>query len=511
MKIGLAQINITVGDLEGNLARSVAAVEKAAGQGADLVVLPEMTVPGYPPRDILFDSSFVEAVYQATADLARQLKDLPPVIAGSLVPGDHQPYEHPGLYNAAVLLRGGEVEFLAAKRLLPGYDVFYEPRWFLPGPPSAPFELGGKKIGVIVCEDMWDEGYPVHPGAELFEAGAELLVCISASPYRRKVIDNRLHHARRQGGAMVYVNLCGATDELIFDGQSFALNAKGEVIAQLAAFEEEARVIDLDRDPGKKERVQMTEEEEVFQALSLGLREFVNKNGLKRAFLGLSGGIDSALVAAIAADAIGPENVTGVAIPSRYSDERSTSSAKQLAENLGIGFETVPLEGIHQAAEEALGGLLEGGTTAENVQARLRAMILMSFVNSHGGLLLNTSNKTELSLGYSTLYGDMAGGICPIADLTKPQVFQLAKWVNRSREIIPSFILERPPSAELKEDQVDPFDYPVISPQVEALVLANQSSAAMRISEHKRWQFGVILKVSEKAFGSGRMIPITRR
>jgi NAD+ synthase (glutamine-hydrolysing) len=317
----------------------------------------------------------------------------------------------------------------------------------------------------------------------------------------------------------VYVNLCGGSDELIYDGQSFVVDGEGDIIAQLAGFEEEVRVLDLDNDApdrrlletGSVEPADREPEGEIYQALALGVRDFVRKNRLERAFLGLSGGVDSAVVAAIAADAMGPDRVTGVAIPSRYTDPRSTTCAQELARSLGIGFEVVALERLHTAAEETLDHLLDESTTAENVQARLRAMILMCFVNRYGGLLLNTSNKTESALGYGTLYGDMAGTLCPIADLTKPQVYALAHWIQASRGVIPQYTLDRPPSAELRPDQVDPFDYDEVAPAMERLVRENRSDLALRRSEHKRWQMGVVLKVSQKAFGSGRMIPITRR
>jgi NAD+ synthase (glutamine-hydrolysing) len=243
----------------------------------------------------------------------------------------------------------------------------------------------------------------------------------------------------------------------------------------------------------------------------LGIRDFAHKNRLERAFVGLSGGIDSALVAVLAAAALGPERVTALALPSRYTDPRSTACARVLANKLGLQFEVVALESLHQAAETTLGPLLKCGTTAENVQARLRGLILMSFVNRYGGMLLNTSNKTELALGYATLYGDMAGTVCPLADVTKPEVYALAHWLNTQREVIPPYILTRPPSAELRPDQVDPFDYPIVAPEVERLVQSHRSNPALRRSEHKRWQMGVILKVSEQAFGTGRLIPITRR
>lgn len=510
MRVALAQINTIVGDLEGNVARCLASIQNASLGNPDLVVLPEMAVPGYPPRDILYDTTFTESVSEATRDLARRAKGGPPAVVGTLIPAAHKPPGHPGLYNVAVLIHDGEVQQVAAKRLLPGYDVFYEPRWFLPGPASAPTTIAGVQVGFMICEDMWDQGYDIHPGAELKAAGAEMLVCISATPYRRGVLEERLYHARRQGLTLVHLNLCGANDELIFDGRSFIIDEAGSRISQLRAFEEDIQVVDLETAP-PIELPDVILDEERFQALVLGVRDFAEKNHLERAFLGLSGGIDSSVVAVIAAEALGPERLTGIAIPSRYTDSRSTGCAQTLADNLGISLEIMNMEDLHTAAETTLDELLGEGTTAENVQARLRAMILMSFVNRYRGLLLNTSNKTELALGYATIYGDMAGTLCPIADLTKPEVYALARWINAEREAIPSFVIERPPSAELRPEQVDPFDYPKIAPQMERLVQANQSDRALRISEHKRWQFGVVLKVSKKAFGSGRMIPITRR
>ncbi len=510
MRVALAQINTCVGDLEGNVERCLAALEAARREDAALVVLPEMAVPGYPPRDILFDPGFAEAVSEATSDLARRARGGPPAVVGTLMPADRRPPGHPGLYNAAVLLNGGEGRMVAAKRLLPAYDVFFEPRWFLPGPTLPPTVVAGKRVGFLVGQDLWDEGYDIHPAAELLAAGAELLVCMAASPYHRQVMEQRLFHARRHRCPLVYLNLCGANDELIFDGRSFALGKGGDIIARLAGFEEEVRAIDLEKD-GPLKPMGENPQEELYRALVLGVRDFAQKNRLERAFLGLSGGIDSAVVATIAAEALGPERVTAVAIPSRHTDPRSTTCARELSQALGIHFKVVDLERLHLAAETTLGDLLEGGTTAENVQARLRAMILMSFVNRYGGVLLNTSNKTELALGYGTIYGDMAGTLCPIADVTKPEVVALARWIDSVRGVMPPFTLERPPSAELRTDQVDPFDYSKVAPGLERLVQENRSDLALRRSEHKRWQMGVVLKVSEKSFGTGRMIPITRR
>ncbi len=533
MKIALAQINPTVADLPGNVERCLEAIETAQRLGADLVVLPELAIPGYPPRDILCDASFTGAVFEATRDLARRAADGPPAIVGTVTASGRRPPYHPGLYNAAVFLRGGDAQLVAAKRLLPTYDVYFEARWFLPGPPTSPVTIAGKRVGVLICEDLWDDGYDVHPPADLLAAGAELLIGISASPFRRGTFAQRLAVMRRPRCPLVYVNLVGANDELIFDGRSLALDADGAILAQLPAFEEAVQVMDMGESRITNCELRITDrvssidhpvssflhpEEELFQALVLGVRDFVRKNGIPHVFLGLSGGVDSAVVAVIAAEALGPENVTAVAIPSRYSDPRSTSSARELAEALGIGFEVAELEPLHAAAESALGELLGYGTAAENIQARLRAMVLMAFVNRDGGMLLNTSNKTELTVGYSTLYGDMAGTLCPIADLTKPEVYALAQWIQETRggprsrgDIIPRFMIERLPSAELKPDQVDPFDYPKISPILEQLIQENRSNAAIRRAEHKRGHMGVILKVSEKAFGAGRMIPITRK
>jgi NAD+ synthetase len=435
------------------------------------------------------------------------------MLVGSTAPSGETLYEHPALHNIAYLMQHGEMRVAQIKQLLPGYDVFYEPRWFIPGKSTQPpIEINGKKIGVIVCEDMWDEQYPVHPGADLKRAGAELLVCISAAPYRRHAGQGRLFHARRQGVPIAFVNLVGANDELIFDGHSFFLNGAGELISHARGFEEDVHVVDTDKLDAQSDVVlSASTEEDLFHALALGLRDFAHKNNLPHAFIGLSGGIDSSVVAVIAAEALGADRVTGVAIPGRYTDPRSTESARELARTLGIGFEVVELETMHGAIESALGTERSGGVAGENIQARLRMIVLMSFVNQRGGFLINTSNKTELTLGYSTLYGDMAGTLSPLGDLTKPEVYALAKWINARREVIPAFVLTRPPSAELKPDQVDPFDYAKVSPEVEKLVQANASNAVMRNSEHKRWQMGLVLKVSEKSFGRGRMMPITRR
>ena len=550
MKVGLAQIDCWVGDLEGNVGRCVAAVEKAAAGGAELVVLPEMAVTGYPTRDLLFDDSFVDATLEATEDLAERLGDAPPVVVGTVARADARPPRHPGLHNVGAVLEKGRVRARVAKRLLPASDVFLEPRWFVPGGPQEPVDVAGHRIGVLVCEDLWDEGYPVHPPAELRGAGATLLVCAAALPYRRGYAGARLAHARRAGLPIVHVSAVGAQDELVFDGRSFVLDGEGELCAQLPAFREAIEVVDVpvgrrekangeilrrtlhDGAPAKDTVVptgacvlgrgsqpqagsvpqdDAADLDELHDALVLGIRGFAEKNRLGRGFLGLSGGIDSALVARLATDALGPERVSAVALPSRHTDPASTDAAREIASSLGIGLEIVPLETLHRAAETLLGAALdettEGRLADENLQARLRMVVLMAHVNRHRGFLLNTSNKTEISLGYGTLYGDLAGALAPVADLTKLDVQALARHLGG----IPSFVLERPPTAELSPGQVDPFDYAVEAPRLEALVQGHRSDAALRRSEHKRRQFGVILKVSETAFGSGRLLPLARR
>jgi NAD+ synthase (glutamine-hydrolysing) len=516
MRIALAQIDTRIGDFAGNQRRILAAVAEARRQGAELAVFPELVVTGYPPRDLLYDPGFVDRAVAITREIAREAAGGPPVVLGTLARSGRETPGHPALWNVAALLEGGRVAAEIPKRLLPAYDVFHETRWFVPGEPAPPVEIAGRRLGLLICEDLWDEGYPCRPPAELLAAGAEALLAISAVPFRQGIVERRLHHARRAGAPVVSVNAVGAQDELIFDGGSFVM-AGGELVARLPRFAEAVETMDLEA--GGNLAPEFGAEEELFHALVFGVRGFAAKNNLRKLFLGLSGGVDSALVAAIAAEAVGPERVTAVALPSRHTDPRSTESARELAAILGIGFEVVPIDPLHEEARRSLAPLLEGeaGATDENLQARLRAVVLAAYVNRHGGLLLNTSNKTELSLGYGTLHGDLAGTLSVIGDLTKPQVYAVARWVSEHRAAIPRFILERPPSAELKPDQVDPFDYPAVSPAVEALVHGREPEGEtdrwrrlLHASEHKRWHHGIVLKVSAKAFGTGRMVPVTR-
>ncbi len=531
MRVGIAQINTRVGDLAGNAGRIIAAARAAEAGGAEIVLFPELCVTGYPPRDLLLDDAFVDAAVAATNQIAQALAGSVPVIVGTVLRAPERPPRHPGLYNALAVLAGGRVAASRKKRILPVYDVFHEPRWFVPGPAEPPLALAGEQAGFCICEDLWSEAYAIDPPRDLRAAGAGILLCASASPYRAGVLEKRLHHARRAGGPLVFVNAVGASDELIFDGGSFVVSSSGEILASLPRFEEAVAVIDTDESPeAPSPPAPFTPlAEELFRALVLGVRDFVLKNNTRRAFLGLSGGIDSALVACVAAEALGPSAVTALALPSRHTDPRSTSSARELAASLGIGFEEVPIDPLHRAFEETLAPLLagapEGDTTAENIQARLRAVVLMAYVNRRGGVLLNTSNKTEITLGYGTLYGDMAGTLSVLGDLTKTEVYAVARFLHKERGIIPAFILDRPPSAELRPGQVDPFDYDKAAPLAEALIQREAGGGGGSLegapdeiarfrrlihgAEHKRWQAGIVLKVSERAFGSGRMMPVT--
>ncbi len=523
VKIALAQIDAIAGDVRGNASRVLEAIDEAKAKGAEVCVFPELVVVGYAPYDLLLRGDLVLEAWEATSIIAREARGIE-VVLGTVEPiaGERR------CWNLAAVLADGRVAARQAKTLLPAYDVFHEPRHFVSSPRREPVTLAGRRVGLLVCEDMWDEGYDVHPPAEQIAAGAERLFAISASPYRHGVHDERLRHARRHRAPLVYVNGVGGQDELIFDGGSFALDAAGRVVAQLPRFEEAVQVVDLDA-ASPIDAIPVDADEDLFRALVLGLRSFVRKNGLRKAYLGLSGGVDSALVACLAKEALGTEAVHALALPSRYNDPRSTECAAQLARGLGIGFEVVSIEPLFEAALSTLAPVLagDGGTTAENVQARLRCLVLMAHVNRRGGILLNTSNKTELTLGYSTLYGDLAGGIAPIADLTKTEVYRLSRWYDARHHVIPEFILTRPASAELKPDQVDPFDYPRISPIAEAIVEGagweelralgataeevERIDRLLRQSEHKRWQAPVVLKVSSTAFGRGRLVPITHR
>jgi NAD+ synthase (glutamine-hydrolysing) len=377
-------------------------------------------------------------------------------------------------------------------------------------------------LGMLLSDDLRDETQPLHPAAELRLAGADLLLAPAASPFRAGIVARRVHDARRALRPLAYVNAVGASDGVVFDGGSFVLDGEGRVVVQLPRFREAVECVDLSAALAALQGGDLSSEEEIFEALALGVRDFVAKNGLPRVVLGLSGGVDSALVAAIAAAAVGPQRVSAVALPSRHTDPRSTEAAREVATRLGIGFELRSIDSLHQAARHVVADLLDGSEAAsvvdENLQARLRALVLLALANRRGGLLLNTSNRTELALGYGTLHGDLAGTLCVIGDLPKTTVFAVARWHAQRFGSIPAFVLERAPTAELRPGQVDPFDYDRVVPIVESLLTGRASAGTaeeerlrqlIRASEHKRAQAGIVLQVSDRAFGTG-LAPVTR-
>jgi NAD+ synthase (glutamine-hydrolysing) len=500
VKVAIGQVNPLVGDLEGNVARCLEAARSAARQGAALLALPAMALAGAPPRDLLLDESYVAALGAAGDDFAARLPAGLAVAFGSAQPGPA------GLVETIFLARDGLLSTVGARRSLRAADVYHEPRWLRPGPAYPPVELGGARVGFVFDGDL----EPGSAADELIRQGAERLVCLAAEPWQPGAPEAALRRARRLGLPLAYANLWGANDELIYAGGSFALGAGGELAAALPLFAGETACADLDA-PARAAWREPPPVEALYRALVLGIRDFMAKNRLGRAVVGVSGGVDSAVACALACAALGPGAVTAVSIPSRYTDPRSVESSRQLCAGLGCAFEQVELEPLHRAAEASLGPLLAEGAGGENVQARLRMLVLMAYVNRYGGILLNTTNKTELSVGYVTLYGDMAGMLCPLGDVTKPQVYELAAWIQSRGVAIPEFILTRPPSAELAPGQVDPFDYAAIAPRLEALVQSNRGSPELNRAEDKRRQMGVILRVSPKAFGSGRMMPITTR
>ncbi len=546
MKIGFAQINPTVGDLSGNFEKIVAAYERLANAGADLVLTPELAITGYPPQDLVFKSRFVPQNLEVLDKLQSRLGK------AALLVGYVERNQDRGkpFHNAAALLQPGAPIQKTFKSLLPTYDVFDEDRYFEPGCNSVPVMLGAKKIGVTICEDIWTEHYlprpfyDVEPVRALVEQGAEIIVNLSASPFSlnkpavRHEMVSALALAHRR--AIFYCNAVGGNDQLVFDGNSIAVNANGELTAQLPGFQTAEQIIDTEA-ASSLEFSQPERSVDLFAALSLGVRDYLAKCGFKSAVLGLSGGIDSAVVAAIAVDALGAENVVGVSMPSPYSSRGSIEDALALAKNLGIKCLEIPIGNAFAAFKaqfaEIFAGLPEE-TTEENMQARLRGMILMSLSNKFGHIVLSTGNKSELAVGYCTIYGDMAGGLAVISDVPKTMVYELARWMNsdksragRDREIIPRSTIEKPPSAELKPGQKDQDTLPPYDILDEILRLYVEENLSARdiiahgfdektvrwvqrrvdINEYKREQAAPGLKVTSRAFGVGRRMPIAQR
>ena len=546
MRIGLCQINTTVGDFAGNRARIERAVADARRRGAQLAIVPELAICGYPPEDLLLRQAFLADHDRCLAELAANLPPDIAVLVGCVERNERVERGGRQLHNAVALIDDGIARIVARKSLLPTYDIFDESRYFEPWrePQRNLVRVAGRTLGVVVCEDGWNDPvffrerlYPLDPVQCVVDAGAEIVVNLSASPWdagkdrlRREMVRAA---AKRHGLPVVYVNQVGGNDELLFDGSSIVFDANGQTIFCARAFEEHATLVQLQGSPCEMVAA-LTPDEEIGQALVMGLRDYIRKCGFKDVVIGLSGGIDSAVTAAIAVEALGKEHVTGIAMPSQFSSRGSLDDACALARNLGIAIHVVPIESVYKTYEESLNRLFNNNTfdTAnENVQARIRGNILMAWSNRTGAMVVSTGNKSEMAVGYCTLYGDMAGGLALLGDVYKTTIYRVANWINRDREIIPRSTITKPPSAELKPNQTDQDTLPpyevldgILKLYIEDWYEVDQIAAAgfdralvektlrmVDTNEFKRRQAAPTIRVSEKAFGSGRQMPIAQR
>ncbi len=542
MKVACGQVDPTIGDFAGNLEKVLSFSRRAREAGCALAVFPEMCLCGYPPMDLLEQDSFVEENLKTLRTLQTHAPRGIGIVVGYVDRNRSRPGK--GLLNVASLICDGSILHTQAKTLLPTYDVFDEARWFEPADRRTVVTFAGERIGIAICEDLWWEEeaatglrYPVDPIAELLDAGATLIVAPTASPFHEGKPRTRLELFSRVGKSsgvpVIYVNIVGGNDNLIFDGQSMVTSREGKLVHLGAAFEEELAFTDtaaacpevaLPSDPWRQ----------IEGALVLGIRDYVRKCGFPRVHLGLSGGIDSALVATLAVEALGPERVDVFGLPSRYSSEGSITDAQELARNLGLSLKVLPIEEIFTSYLSTLGPLFEGrpaDITEENIQARIRGTLLMAYSNKFNSLLLTTGNKSELATGYCTLYGDMSGGLAVIGDLLKGQVYALARSINAQRPVIPEAIFAKAPSAELRPNQTDQDSLPpyeTLDAILEEYLVKNRSAdaiagngfdpklvrAVLRMvdrAEYKRRQAPPVLKVSPKAFGTGRRVPIARK
>lgn len=540
MKIALAQINTTVGDIVGNEAKILAAYKRASEAGVEMVVFPELSTTGYPPRDLVLKKNFVTQNLESLDRLARATSETA-MLVGYVGDNKHRPGKP--VTNNVALLQNGRIVTTRAKTLLPTYDVFDEDRYFEPATENAPHVFGNTKLGLTVCEDIWndedfwpDRRYRRNPPIELAQAGAKIIFNVSASPWhvgKNKIrFDMLSSMAKKAGDPVVFCNLVGGNDEVIFDGGSMVFNARGELVAKGDVFKEDFIIVDTDAPA-----IPFTlpdDNEKLYRALVLGLRDYFHKCGFKSAVLGLSGGIDSAVTACLAAYALGKENVYGISLPSEFSSQHSLDDARILAENLGVKYDVIPIQNAFGCLKTELKPFFTGkpeDTTEENMQARIRGVILMAMSNKFGSLLLTTGNKSELAVGYCTLYGDMCGGLAVISDVPKTMVYDLAKWINREREIIPDSSITKPPSAELRPNQCDqdslpPYDildailneYVVNAKSASDIIKLGFAEATVKkvirlidLNEYKRRQAAPGLKVTSKAFGMGRRFPVAQR
>ncbi len=546
MLIALCQINNTVGDLAGNRQLIETYAAEAARKGASLAVFPELALTGYPPRDLVDKPSFIDRSMAELADLAKATAQLPLGLVVGYVSRAPAGSARSAM-NSAALVEGGKVRFEQSKMLLPAYDVFDESRNFQSAGGQEICEFRGIRLAITICEDAWNDKqfwqrplYENDPVEELVGKGATLIVSINGSPFHMNKRSLRREMfaaiARRHSSPVVYVNMTGGNDQLVFDGSSFALNSDGEVAALARSFAEDIVIYDTERMSGEITENLADETEAIYEALVMGTRDYVKKCGFQRVLIGLSGGVDSTLVAAIAVDAVGAENVTGVAMPGPYSSDHSLSDARELAENLGVRFEVAPINDAYRAVVDSLQPVFAGAApdvTEENIQARLRGVTLMALSNKWGALVLTTGNKSEIAVGYCTLYGDMAGGLAVISDVPKTMVYQLCHLVNRRRgRVIPESVFTKPPSAELRPDQKDSDSLPeyavldaILKSYVEdlkapaeiaqecglPLELVKEIARKVDESEYKRQQAAPGLKVTTKAFGIGRRFPIAQK
>jgi NAD+ synthase (glutamine-hydrolysing) len=531
LRIALAQLDFSVGDIDGNAARMISAAHDARAAGAHVVVFPELALSGYPPEDLLFHRGFRQRIATGLERVRSEVRGIDAIFG---LPE----YDGEAIYNAAVLLRDGRYVLRYRKQLLPNYQVFDEKRYFHAGSGAAVADIAGARAALLICEDVWEPG----PARQAREAGAQLVIALNASPYelrkqsqRERVLAER---AREVGIPFAYVNLTGGQDELVFDGCSFVVDSQGRVVRRAPEFAAGLHVAEFDVEPGSVHSVagevaaEASGEESVYRALVTGVRDYVDKNCFNGVVIGLSGGIDSALVLAVAVDALGRDRVEAVMMPSRYTRSISLDDAAAMAAGLGVKYRVIPIEGMFDATLKALAPEFEGlapDTTEENIQARCRGMLLMAISNKTGRMVLTTGNKSEMAVGYATLYGDMAGGFAPIKDCSKQLIFRLARWRNSVSQVIPERIIERPPSAELRPDQQDtdslpPYD--VLDPILEAFIEQDMSvgeivargfdrATVIRVlemvkrNEYKRRQAPPGIRISGRAFGRDWRYPIT--